>query len=513
MGLGEIENYLVSKATNQEYAFGETKGLKEFVAPDSSENIKLLLDIVDFVWKGAAITGGRKIPGKAIDKLKTTFLKDVTKKYNLPKKIYLSPEKVRSVFGVADKITKQELDMLKTLGLSSKQYRTAIKEGVDIEIPIQKITTLTDKTWYASLKKTLKVKPFKEVKVEKKAPIKFKRPVAGMLEMAKPEGGKNAAKFKYWWDIGKGKEPIAMYQIPIGKGFSDVAAKTLKGKGYDIPKTPTFKEWSHPKKPLPLIPKKSNVRKKFDVGKDIYEMTINGKKELFKVTEKGIEEVTPEYKDKIIPEKIKELKQLDKTIKDPTRAKVKKRFDVAPDAYEMTIDGKRKVVRMTSTGIKEIKGIAPKYKIKDSKIIPKEDEKLKQLEKIIKDFEEKHPDIVAKWEKRSGKVTPKILDVSLKGSILKIVKELEQKYPEDVAAIKKRMKKTKIKTLYLAEKEEITLPEEVKRIKEAYPEDIKKIKRLQKIMSPKILDLTSETKVDEEIHVTKNIRFDFRNKS
>lgn len=58
--------------------------------------------------------------------------------------------------------------------------------------------------------------------------------------------------FKYWWaDAGSrvvnGREesfPLAFYGMPTPGGYSDVTAETLETRGFAVPETPSFWEWT-----------------------------------------------------------------------------------------------------------------------------------------------------------------------------------------------------------------------------------------------------------------------------
>jgi hypothetical protein len=95
-------------------------------------------------------------------KAKTTFknlTKDTLIKYDVPDKIYISPEKVKSIFQTGDKITPEELDMYKSLGLNGTQARQAIKNGVTIEADVQKVVSLVDKPYWGKVKNIFGFKP------------------------------------------------------------------------------------------------------------------------------------------------------------------------------------------------------------------------------------------------------------------------------------------------------------------------------------------------------------------
>lgn len=109
---------------------------------------------------GGAILGGvthATVPlaGEAFAKA----TKDIQTKYGLPQHIFIDATKIRDIFQTGTLATEQENELIRSLGLTGEQYRTAIKEGLSIEIPAQNITTITDKPYWEAIKDSFGFKP------------------------------------------------------------------------------------------------------------------------------------------------------------------------------------------------------------------------------------------------------------------------------------------------------------------------------------------------------------------
>lgn len=157
MALTEAENYAISKLKKWEYKFGTGVGLKELLPEETSRLTKDLVDVVDFMGKGYIIA---KTDPK-IMKIWESFTKKISTEYTMPKNVYISAKKVKSIFRTLPphKLSAEELQLITDLGLNASQYKNAIKKGIDIEIPASKITTITDRTYWAKLKGLFNVKP------------------------------------------------------------------------------------------------------------------------------------------------------------------------------------------------------------------------------------------------------------------------------------------------------------------------------------------------------------------
>ena len=103
------------------------------------------------------------------NQIKENITKDVVTTHNLPATVYIDGEKIRSIFQRGDKISPEELDLVKSLGLDGTGYKNAINNGLSIAVPSEKIVTITDKPWFAKVKSAIGMEPTKEVTTTKAA--------------------------------------------------------------------------------------------------------------------------------------------------------------------------------------------------------------------------------------------------------------------------------------------------------------------------------------------------------
>ena len=198
MGLSEIESAVISKIKGEPYKFLQTKGLKDLLPEEANQYTSDTVEVLDFIGKGLILGGIYKKAPKIAEK----FTKNIITEYKMPKKVYISPEKVSSIFKTGEKISPQELELIKDLGLSGKQYRNATMKGISIEVPAEKIVTIADKPYFSQIKQVLRLKPYKEVRTFRAgkpaevipegrllpAPTKVPEPV---MKVAKPEVAKS----------------------------------------------------------------------------------------------------------------------------------------------------------------------------------------------------------------------------------------------------------------------------------------------------------------------------------
>lgn len=85
--------------------------------------------------------------------------KDIIHTYGLPQKVYIEADKIRSIFQTGDRISADELQLVKELGLDTRQYGTAVRDGLTVEIPTENLITITDKPYWAKLKSFVGLKP------------------------------------------------------------------------------------------------------------------------------------------------------------------------------------------------------------------------------------------------------------------------------------------------------------------------------------------------------------------
>lgn len=116
----------------------------------------IFLNVTGGAILGAIISGAVPVSRQGYQAL----TKDVMRTYNLPEKVYIEPDKIRSIFQTGDRISPAELDLVKRLGLDSSQYRAAIKNGLTIEVPGENVLTIADKPYWAKIKGSFGLEPF-----------------------------------------------------------------------------------------------------------------------------------------------------------------------------------------------------------------------------------------------------------------------------------------------------------------------------------------------------------------
>ncbi len=152
--LSEVESFIVNKIKGEKYQAFQAKGLENLLPDEANDFTREVVDIFDFIAKGKVLHSiYKKAPA-----LKEQFTKDLITEYKLPEKIYIEPAKVKSIFQTGEKISKAETQMISELGLSGTEYRRAIRDGVQIEVPAEVILKIVDKPYWAKLKQTLGVK-------------------------------------------------------------------------------------------------------------------------------------------------------------------------------------------------------------------------------------------------------------------------------------------------------------------------------------------------------------------
>lgn len=160
MGLSEIESAVISKIKGEPYKLLQQKGLKDLLPEEVNQYTRDTVEILDFIGKGLILGGIYKKAPHLAEK----FTKNIITEYKMPKKVYISAEKVRSIFKTGKEISPQELEFIKDLGLSGKQYRVATMKGIAIEVPAEKIVTITDKPYFSKIKHLFRLKAYKEVR-------------------------------------------------------------------------------------------------------------------------------------------------------------------------------------------------------------------------------------------------------------------------------------------------------------------------------------------------------------
>jgi len=193
-GISEGTKAVGALATGKKYHYGmETS--EAFLPPDASESLKALVNMAEFFGSalatGGLIKGWNRLMPEVRDAIVENLFRDVITEYQMPKKIYVSPERVRALqLGAED----PETDMIKDLDLNGEQWRQALRMGIDIEVPAEKIITIKDKPWFRRLKEDLNktkifsLSPHEEVRSIRQSPPAGRPRPSGLLPSPTEEG-------------------------------------------------------------------------------------------------------------------------------------------------------------------------------------------------------------------------------------------------------------------------------------------------------------------------------------
>ena len=153
-----------------------------------SEDVTAVIDMADFIGKSMVVGKVfQKAPGLA-----EGFFKRKITEYKMPETLSLMADQIRDIFQTGKLTTPEQQSLFGSLNLNSYDMRAALEHGVNINIPAEKVITLTDKPYWLKIKSMFGVKPTSE-KVNFKAGEPTKAP-AGLIEAPKtmPQGSPEA---------------------------------------------------------------------------------------------------------------------------------------------------------------------------------------------------------------------------------------------------------------------------------------------------------------------------------
>lgn len=185
-GAFEVINLSVSMIKDEDYQFLAGKGVSDLLPEESSQLARETADIAEFIAVGLAAVGASKAAPKLVERVTM----DIFTEFKAPKRIVIPARKVASIFRTGEEISPEEVDIIKSLGLSGSEYRTAVKQGLDIRIPAEKITTLVPKPYWVKLRSIFGRPPAEKItRVDKAGERTIDRAPAGELpaETPKPE--------------------------------------------------------------------------------------------------------------------------------------------------------------------------------------------------------------------------------------------------------------------------------------------------------------------------------------
>ena len=146
-GVNELKSGLISVLKGKP-KLGAGYTLSDIV-PNAPTDVKNVLDLVDFIGTAKASEKLMRTQPKILERL----TKDTIVKYKLRETVNIPAEEVKRV--VIGNNTGREKEILSKLGLTGEQWKKAISDGVSVEVPAEKITTLTDKPYWKKLKSLL----------------------------------------------------------------------------------------------------------------------------------------------------------------------------------------------------------------------------------------------------------------------------------------------------------------------------------------------------------------------
>jgi len=159
--VSEVENAAVSLAQNKKYQIFRNRGISELLPEDASEITREIIDTIDFIGKGIV---GKKVFSRT-PKLGIKIARKIIVENKLPRELYVNGEDLKAELQRGGILPVEEMEMIKALGLKGNEYRKALNQGLTIKIPAEKIITITDRPWYAKVKKILRISPYEEVRV------------------------------------------------------------------------------------------------------------------------------------------------------------------------------------------------------------------------------------------------------------------------------------------------------------------------------------------------------------
>lgn len=164
MALQEGVRFGVSQINDSAYEPFQSEGLSGLLSEDASRYARDYVDLLEFITLGVAGGFAEQGIGKMANGTKglaELLVHKTIKEYKLPDKVYIPAEKIRDIVNGQNKITTpEEYDLVTSLGLSGPEYRKALKQGLDIAIPAQRIVTVMDRPYWGTLKGWLGLRPY-----------------------------------------------------------------------------------------------------------------------------------------------------------------------------------------------------------------------------------------------------------------------------------------------------------------------------------------------------------------
>ena len=131
-----------------DFAIPTDRLIKKLDEEGVSDDVVKTVELADFAGK-AFIAGGVFKKSGAI---KEAFFKRKITEYKLPKSVSLTPEQVKDIYQTGELTTPEQKSLWAALELNSFDRRAAFEHGININVPSEKIISITDNPLWAKVK-------------------------------------------------------------------------------------------------------------------------------------------------------------------------------------------------------------------------------------------------------------------------------------------------------------------------------------------------------------------------
>lgn len=169
--IAEAESVAISLVKNKKYQVFRNRGVSDLLPEDISEVTREVVDSLDIIAKMVAARG----VFKASPKLGTKIARKIMVENRLPRDLYVSGKDLKAELQRGNILPAEQMEFVKSLELKGAEYKAALKKGLHIKVPAEKVITITDRPWYAKFKKLFRISPYEEVRLpgDKKPTYEF----------------------------------------------------------------------------------------------------------------------------------------------------------------------------------------------------------------------------------------------------------------------------------------------------------------------------------------------------
>jgi uncharacterized protein YcgL (UPF0745 family) len=187
--ISEVESAVINVIEGEKYQAFQKKGLSDLLPEEASQLTTDIVDTLDFIGKGLLAHQVFRTSPRLAEKV----AKEIITEHKAPKTIYIDPAELRlHLQEQPSKIGATEAGIISEMkgvgALEGKALiRQALKDGVKIEIPAERITILRDRPWFAKVKEILKIDPAQEVRTVTEEGVKTFKFGEREVKATKPE--------------------------------------------------------------------------------------------------------------------------------------------------------------------------------------------------------------------------------------------------------------------------------------------------------------------------------------